>query len=313
MFVISTVSALPEGAPITICETLMPNHEGIPAQLSDPPYQITAIPQPDHVLVTIKSSLDFPVEGLMLHARLPNGRIGGVFQPIRDDVHTISCDNPDDTITHNQPVPKSSVSVKWKPPAGYEGPVVFNSTLAQNYETFWVGVKSQPLQIVSGGTSIFPNTFKTSTVKISTSPHYTAEEETTRHVNEDSFYNGCDDTKKCFGTPEGCVSTQNCVIVTAITVKHELYEFEMKSTGKKWVGVGLSDDNKMGDDSVIECVHHDNGTIRAYMSWTTPRDKLGVFRVPNNQEGISLLSHSFIDNTLYCKISRKSIHKQLHS
>lgn len=35
-----------------------------------------------------------------------------------------------------------------------------------------------------------------------------------------------------------------------------------------WVGLGLSEDTLMGDDSVIECVKEGN-TIKSYASFTT--------------------------------------------
>lgn len=34
-----------------------------------------------------------------------------------------------------------------------------------------------------------------------------------------------------------------------------------------YIAVGLSQDDKMGDDSVVECVY-ENGRINAYTSWT---------------------------------------------
>ncbi|KAK5648790.1 hypothetical protein RI129_003682 [Pyrocoelia pectoralis] len=300
LLLISTVNALPEGAPTKACETLIPNHRGIPPQTGKAPYEITPIPQEDHVLVTVKSNLDFPIGGIILHARMPDGRIGGVFEPIEDDVHTITCDNPHDTITHNDPSPKPSVAVKWRPPSGYEGPIIFNSTVCQNFATCWVGIKSEPIQILAGGN--IPNTIKTSTIRTSTSPHYTPQEETTRHIQFDSFYDGCDDTKKCFGAPDGCVATQNCKVVAAITVVSDRYQIELKSQSAKWAGLGLSTDATMGDDSVVECVNEGNG-VKAYLSWTIPRPNLGVFRVAN-QEGIKLVNHSLIDDTLYCKVLR---------
>lgn len=301
LLLISTVNALPEGAPTTVCETLLPNHRDTPPQSGKPPYEITPIPQDDHVLVTVKSNLDFPIGGIMLHARMPDGRIGGVFEPIGNDVHTITCDNPHDTITHNSPSAKASVAVKWRPPTGYEGPIIFNSTVAQNFPTFWVGVKSEPIQILAGGN--IPNIIKTSTIRTSTSPDYNPQEETTRHIQFDAFYSGCDDTKKCFGAPDGCVATQNCKVAAAITVVSDRYQIELKSASAKWAGLGLSTDATMGDDSVLECVNEGNG-VKAYLSWTTPRPNLGVFRVANNQEGIKLVNHSLIDDTLYCKVLR---------
>lgn len=114
-----------------------------------------------------------------------------------------------------------------------------------------------------------------------TPPHYVPEETTAATRISDPFYDGCASKKLCFGVPDKCVSSQNCKAVVAVTVSGDRYEFELKAVGSPaWVGVGLSDDNKMGDDSVLECVKEGN-SVRPYLSWTTPRPNLGNFRVAN--------------------------------
>lgn len=67
-------------------------------------------------------------------------------------------------------------------------------------------------------------------------------------------------------------------------MRGERYEFEIKSaptdnpsSNPAYVAVALSTDNKMGDDSAMECVP-ENGQIRAYTSWTLPRPSPGVTR-----------------------------------
>lgn len=89
-------------------------------------------------------------------------------------------------------------------------------------------------------------------------------------------------TKLCFGAPANCVQSKNCKAVVAVTVSGERYEFEMKANvNPGWVGVGLSDDDKMGDDSVIECVKDGNRPVRAYMSWTSGAPNYGAKRLNN--------------------------------
>lgn len=44
-----------------------------------------------------------------------------------------------------------------------------------------------------------------------------------------------------------------------------------------FVAVGLSSDDKMGEDSIVECIP-ENGQVRAHTSWSTPRPNLGVTR-----------------------------------
>lgn len=96
----------------------------------------------------------------------------------------------------------------------------------------------------------------------------------------DPIYNGCGNTKNCFGFPSGCVDTKTCHTVATVVVKGERYEFELRSSpsdNPAYVAVALSDDNKMGDDSVMECLP-ESGQVRAYTSWTNARPSLGVTR-----------------------------------
>lgn len=69
------------------------------------------------------------------------------------------------------------------------------------------------------------------------------------------------------------MASRSCVGVAAVTVTGEVYDFELKSQeglGAGWVGVGLSDDDKMGDDSVIECSRGNGGGVQAYMTYNYP-------------------------------------------
>lgn len=105
----------------------------------------------------------------------------------------------------------------------------------------------------------------------------------------DQIYDGCGVTKTCFGFPDGCVESKSCRTIATSIVRGERFEFEIKSAPREnpaYVAVALSTDNKMGDDSVMECVP-ENGQIRAYASWTLPRPNLGVTRqgvVSNSNE-----------------------------
>lgn len=61
----------------------------------------------------------------------------------------------------------------------------------------------------------------------------------------DPFYDDCGLTKTCFGSPDGCLSSQDCVAVTAVKVEGTRYMFEMKARNAAYVAVGISDDQKM--------------------------------------------------------------------
>lgn len=115
-----------------------------------------------------------------------------------------------------------------------------------------------------------------------TPPHFFPEESTQANIKADPFYEGCGAKKLCFGDTDNCVSSQNCKAAVVVTVSGDRYEFEMKALNNaKWVGVGLSSDNKMGEDSVIECVQETTTNVKAYLSWTTPRPKLNAVRISN--------------------------------
>lgn len=59
------------------------------------------------------------------------------------------------------------------------------------------------------------------------------------------FYDGCDVTKNCFGTPDGCVPKQDCSAVMAVQLEDSNYVFEMQVKNAAYVAVGLSSDDKM--------------------------------------------------------------------
>lgn len=65
------------------------------------------------------------------------------------------------------------------------------------------------------------------------------------------------------------------LFIQKIINKSVFYLFSLDNPA--YVAVALSTDNKMGDDSVMECVP-EAGQIRAYSSWTLPRPNLGVTR-----------------------------------
>ncbi|XP_060531143.1 putative ferric-chelate reductase 1 homolog isoform X2 [Cylas formicarius] len=300
-----SVTCLPQGAPPTVCQTLMPFHGGgISPQGGIPPYSIIPRRQGGRVAITVTSSLGIPFQGFLLQGRTPRREILGEFdQTTTQDGHTIQCGEPADSLTHNNPGEKNSLDVIWTPPDGYEGPIVFNATIAQSYDTFWVGVESPPVDI-SRRSVINDPSFNIPRQPPTTTPHYARPIAKQSSTEFDPFYSGCAVTKLCFGAPDNCVINKSCKSAVAVTVSGDRYEFELKADNAAWVGVGLSDDDKMGDDSVIECVTRNN-RVDAYMSWTSgPPNSYGAARLSNPQLGIQLLNGSVVDGVLYCKIRR---------
>ncbi|KAL1114933.1 hypothetical protein AAG570_007756, partial [Ranatra chinensis] len=120
----------------------------------------------------------------------------------------------------------------------------------------------------------------------------------------DDFYNDCNVLKNCFGYPKDCELKHNCEAIVSVLVQGNKYFFEMKAKSASYVAVGLSEDNKMGGDSVVECVNEGDGTVKAYMSWNVPGKKENR-RKGLNQAYINLVNGSVVDGYIYCKFTRQ--------
>lgn len=95
------------------------------------------------------------------------------------------------------------------------------------------------------------------------------------------IFTGCGSTKLCFGSPDGCTKSKSCKAAVAVTVAGDKFDFELKAyQGAKWVGVGLSNDDKMGEDSVIECTKNGN-SVGAFLSLTSGNPNYGATRTKN--------------------------------
>lgn len=315
---IGPIITLPNGAPVSVCNTMLPFHGGgIPPLTTTSPFRITPVTSVvgsgQELQVEIES---FPAsvvfKGFMIQARnrFPPNEVLGQFELTDESaVKLIDCGGQGNTATHTNTQTKKDLALEWIAPAGFKGEVVFNATIAQDYDKFWVGIVSTPVKIVESGQSP-PSVVGISTTRqpptTTTVPPYVAPKATAADTT-DPIYQGCGENKGCFGFPEGCVATRNCRAVVATIVQGERYFFEMKSGYNRpaYVAVGLSNDAKMGDDSVIECVP-EQGTVNAYTSWTSA-SPYGVSRQGIAQNFIRMVEKSHVDGVIYCKVERDAV------
>jgi len=127
-------------------------------------------------------------------------------------------------------------------------------------------------------------------------------------------YMDCKDmTSKCFGTPDGCVDKQNCEVLLSAKPTQSGADFMMywnynSSAQNRWVGAALSSDQRMGDDSVTECIMWMNNTITVRQGLTSctdeAKEKCGVKTV-EPVKGITAEMGNFTDNVLSCSWSRE--------
>lgn len=315
---IGPIITLPNGAPVSVCDTMLPFHGGgIPPLTTTSPFRITPVTSVvgsgQELQVEIES---FPAnvvfKGFMIQARnrFPPNEVLGQFELTDESaVKLINCGGEANTATHTNTQTKKDLALEWIAPAGFKGEVVFNATIAQDYDKFWVGIESTPVKVVESGQSP-PSVVGISTTRqpptTTTVPPYVAPTAASADTT-DPIYRGCGENKGCFGFPEGCVETRNCRAVVATIVQGERYIFEMKSGYNRpaYVAVALSNDAKMGDDSVIECVP-EQGTVNAYASWTFA-GPYGVSRQGIAQNFIRLLEKSHVDGVIHCKVERDAV------
>lgn len=305
------------GAPPMACLDQTPRHSEIPAQSSVPPYSLlpssSQVRQGDVLNITIGSPFGAPtaIGGFILQAREVQDmeKIVGKFTkvPSADLAQIKSCRGQNDSVTHTNPEDKQPLTFTWRAPDDFLGGVAFRATVAQSYATFWKNIESPLVEVVTRDTVITTTATTTTSRAIQPPPVIMENKPKPTNAPKDIIYQGCADTKLCFGVPQNCVQNGNCKAILAIFVAGDSYTFEVQGTDNpKYVAAGLSMDNKMGDDSAMECVN-DNGRIKLFASWTYPKAEPYVSRFDSPQDIVQLLESSAIDGKLYCKFKRNTV------
>ena len=156
------IHTLPNGAPESVCESMVPVHGrgSILALQSASPFRVETsslvIGQGQTLSVDINANPPQLIfEGFMIQARSRNPPydVIGQFSDATDGVKLMNCNGVSTAATHTDTSPKQGLSLEWHAPADFLGQIVFNATVAQGYDRFWVGIPSQPIQIVKRDTS----------------------------------------------------------------------------------------------------------------------------------------------------------------
>nr|CAD7460611.1 unnamed protein product [Timema tahoe] len=276
--------AYSRGAPDQVCQSMTPLHQGAQPQTpGTSPFLVTpALLQagqgsPLKLMVSSPSELTFA--GFFLQARDPRDPLEplGTFTVVPGFAQAINCaSGVRNAVTHVNSTGKKSLQFEWEPPADYEGPIQFNATFVQDYSTFWVGVLSDKVEVAKRSVDNPAQSTGISTTrapKTSTVPAYIPEIEVKAAATDDPIYSGCGSTKSCFGAPDQCLDTKSCTAVTTVQVEGDRYTFEVKGRGAGYAAVALSDDSKMGDDSVMECARDSaqNRPANVYLSYNTDK------------------------------------------
>ncbi|XP_025160068.1 putative ferric-chelate reductase 1 homolog isoform X3 [Harpegnathos saltator] len=307
--VLAKVLGLPDGAPSRTCLDLTPRHSGIDPQSSSPPYQVLPAAGQGRIRLILGSPQGLAYEGFMIFARdIDTGDFVGEFTNLPDSARIVECtQGVPNAVTHVNTSKKQNLEFDWEAPVDYEGTIIFNSTFAQDYSTYWVGVESPRVTVLKRSIDVLASPTPITTYRTTTPPYYSQTVDYATKVEEDPFYAGCHVTKNCFGAPAGCIKSKDCDAAVAVTVQGDQYLFELQGRGTtpkaRYVAVGLSDDKNMGDDSVVECANED-GEIALHMSWNSGKSNK---RHATPEGAVQLESKAIRDGVIYCKFRRDKL------
>lgn len=99
--------------------------------------------------------------------------------------------------------------------------IIHSSTVAQDYDKFWVGETSEIVRIVERS-QVPPNGISTTRRPIETTTPNFVRSTSSVQRSDDRIYDGCGDTKTCFGSPDNCVASKSCQTFSAILVRGSL-------------------------------------------------------------------------------------------
>ena len=123
------------------------------------------------------------------------------------------------------------------------------------------------------------------------------------------IYNGCGSNKGCFGMPQNCLDTQDCkVLVSYVMDENSDVVFTMVGDleVEEYMALGLSFDDKMGDDSVTACFMEEDSTTVGdlMMTWNNPDKNKGTDILEDVKHGILDDEYTFEDGKFTCTFKR---------
>ncbi|XP_014245063.1 putative ferric-chelate reductase 1 homolog [Cimex lectularius] len=280
------VSSYKSGAPVSMCASMTPSHAGVTPQKTSSPYKLVVSKTEDETYIVDIQGSRFA--GFLIQARknISVPESVGTFTTYPDYVKTLNCNGINNAITHTHNKLKDGVEAEWEAPEDFAGQVTFIGTVVANYTTFWTNVLSSPIEVEGSDTSPVPG-------------------ESSGTDIPQALYQDCGIRKNCLGFPHDCIEQKNCRAIVAVSRDKQEYVFEMMALQSKYVAVGLSEDEKMGADQVVECVfdNYKEGfeTVNAYRSWNIPNNKANE-RLDASTVGLTLIENNYNDGSVYCKV-----------
>nr|CAH7735461.1 unnamed protein product [Callosobruchus chinensis] len=216
-------------------------------------------------------------------ARTPSGEVLGSFEAVDPEhSHTINCVQRADTVTHNSPEEKDHIDVDWIPPRDMKA----HATIAQAYDTFWVAQSSPVLQYTSTGQDdLLPD--RPSDLLPSKPPLIRP---SSIAASRGQLLRSSTPSTPAAPPPNYALGFRKA----ALHPRGDRYDYELKvDRNDALVAVGLSEDAKMGDDSVMSCV-------KTNREWTLIwNGRILAIR--------SKGSEIVVNGAIYCRIRRNAV------
>ncbi|XP_063062356.1 putative ferric-chelate reductase 1 [Engraulis encrasicolus] len=301
LFVILTCASAPvqgfsSGLVMASCGDLTPQHSGIAASSSPPPFIIytdrTEYSEGDEIIVTLQAN-STQFQGFLMQAREVGGsQPVGSFSLMGNDSRLLECNGQSDSaVSQVSGESKQTVQNKWTAPqSGQLKDIEFRVTFVQNYPNFWVGVKS-PVVVYNS----------TSTTSPATPGPF---------VNEAISSVGCGKSKVCFSIPDNCDpagGSSDCYFMSATATQAGSIQFELYGSSQGYISVGFSDDQLMGQDDIYICRKDSAGEILVEHAYSTGRSTPQVLPLGD----VSDIKTSFVDGVISCTfVSKNAISTQ---
>ncbi|KAK7576038.1 hypothetical protein V9T40_012324 [Parthenolecanium corni] len=143
--------AYKSGAPVGVCDSMIPEH-GVDPKDTPSPYTIsvdkTNIKPGGSVTLKITGTKGHKFKGFFVQARnSTNHIVNGTFGKVAG-AKVIDCPPGNkNAVTHINPDEKTTISLPWTAPQGYNGPFHFLTTVVKDGEVFWVHQKSPTVKV----------------------------------------------------------------------------------------------------------------------------------------------------------------------
>ncbi|XP_025111276.1 putative ferric-chelate reductase 1 [Pomacea canaliculata] len=289
------------GAPEVACSSLIPGH-GVGAQTSPSPYILQVDPEftpGKKITVTIAGRTEGTAfKGFMVTAYSQGFTVGSIAITDAENSQT-RCNGL--TVSHKGASPRTKVSFDWVAPNDIEAgtEVSFTGTVVKDRETFWT-------KITSNITKATATTASATNVASNVANNVPPKNDPSLLGSGGGPSGFLPADPKC-GVSKACLHrcTKNkCEFIVSWkdmgnTLSMEM-AFRLPGSQEYWIAVGFSRDQKMGDDSVTECIMRDS-RVEVYQSFN---DGDNNNYLDNKRAGLSEVKGNVEDGVLYCSFLR---------